>query len=109
MASPYEGYLGVGVVQILFGTLVPGSIPVNAVIALCIKLPPDCRCERSLFACSPLAIHVAHWQVHLHKHRDQVSMVVLAFAVCISIAQTFPPNPQMAQSEATAKELLARC
>lgn len=56
-----SSYLGVGVVQVLFGTLVPGSIPINAVIALCIQLAPNCCREGGLFASPPLAIHVAHW------------------------------------------------
>ena len=53
-------YLGVWVVQVLTGTLVPGSIPVNAAVALCVQLPPDCSSQRGLFADSSLAIHIAH-------------------------------------------------
>ena len=61
------GYLGVRVVQVLLSALIPGCIPINAAVALTIQLPSYGSCQRRLLASAPLAIHITHWQVHLHK------------------------------------------
>ena len=61
------GYLGVRVVQVLLSALIPGCIPVNAAVALTIQLPSYGSCQRRLLASASLAIHITHWQIHLHK------------------------------------------